>query len=169
MPRFPGRPIRSIRPNWTRSLVIELMEPKAKDTLIGKIEIIRDFDPHLGEVLLDTEGIHRCLLNLVSNAIDACVADEDEHKTHMVKVTTSRDGEARFAFQVSDNGCGMDDDVKKQLFTSFFSTKGSKGTGLGLLITQKIVQEHGGTLSAKSEPGKGSTFTMLLPCKRQNY
>jgi len=155
-------------PNIIAEEVCELMEPKAKETLEGKIELIRDFDPDLGEVLLDTEGINRCLLNLVSNAIDACLADEDKNKTHRVKVTTSRDGEGKFAFQVSDNGCGMDDEVKKQLFTSFFSTKGSKGTGLGLLITQKIVQEHGGTLSAKSEPGKAATFTMLLPCKRQN-
>lgn len=155
-------------PNVIAEEVCELMEPKAKDDPTGKIEIIRDFDPHLGEVLLDTEGVHRCLLNLVSNAIDACLADEGEDKTHMVKVTTRRDGERKLAFQVSDNGCGMDDEVRKQLFTSFFSTKGSKGTGLGLLITQKIVHEHGGTLSATSEPGKGSTFTMLLPRKRQN-
>jgi signal transduction histidine kinase len=62
----------------------------------------------------------------------------------------------------------MDDDVKQQLFTSFFSTKGSNGTGLGLLVTQKIVQEHGGTLSVSSESGKGSAFTIHLPQKRED-
>jgi signal transduction histidine kinase len=86
----------------------------------------------------------------------------------VVKVTTRREGEGKILFQVSDNGCGMDDEVKKLLFTSFFTTKGSKGNGLGLLITQKIVQDHGGTLSVNSEPGKGSIFTTLLPVKRQN-
>ncbi len=155
-------------PNIIAEEVCELMAPRGKDAAIGKIEIIRDFDPHLGEVLLDVEGIHRSLVNLVSNAFDACLTDEDEDKTHTVKVATRRDGKEKFVFQVSDNGCGMDDEVKNQLFSSFFSTKGSKGTGLGLLISQKIVQEHGGLLNAKSEPGKGSTFTMSLPCKRQN-
>jgi len=62
----------------------------------------------------------------------------------------------------------MEDEVKNQVFTSFVSTKGSKGTGLGLLITQKIVQEHGGTLKVKSEIGKGSTFTIQLPANREN-
>jgi signal transduction histidine kinase len=62
----------------------------------------------------------------------------------------------------------MDEDIKQQLFARFFSTKGSKGTGLGLLVTQKIVQEHGGVLSVNSEPGKGSTFTMVLPQKHED-
>ena len=62
----------------------------------------------------------------------------------------------------------MEDEVKNQVFTGFVSTKGSKGTGLGLLITQKIVQEHGGTLNVNSEIGKGSTFTIQLPAKRGN-
>jgi signal transduction histidine kinase len=158
----------SCSPNVIAEEVCELMEPKAKDTLSEEIEIIRNFDPYLGEALLDPKGIHRCLLNLVSNAIDACLADEDESKNYMVKVTTRREGEGKFLFQVSDNGCGMDDEVKKLMFTSFFTTKGSKGNGLGLLITQKIVQDHGGTLSVNSEPGKGSVFTTLFPVKRQN-
>ena len=154
-------------PNIIAEEVCELMEPKAKDMLIDGIEIIRNFDPHLGEVLLDPKDIHRCLLNLVSNAIDACLDDEDESKNYVVKVTTGRERDGQFVFHVSDNGCGMDDELNRQLFTSFFSTKGSKGTGLGLLITQKIVQEHGGTLNVNSELGKGSTFTMMLPYKHQ--
>jgi signal transduction histidine kinase len=58
---------------------------------------------------------------------------------------------------------GMDDETKKRLFTSVFSTKGGKGTGLGLLTTQKIIQEHQGTIAAQSEKGKGSTFIIELP------
>lgn len=156
----------SCSPNVIAEEVCELMEPKARDALSEEIEIVRNFDPHLGEAVLDPKGIHRCLLNLVSNAIDACLADESEGKNYVVKVTTRREGEGKFLFQVSDNGCGMDDEIKKQLFTSFFTTKGSKGNGLGLLITQKIVQDHGGTLSVNSEPGKGSVFSALLPAKR---
>jgi len=154
-------------PNIVAEEVCELMEPNAKNTLSEEIEIIRDFDPDLKEVWLDPKGIHRCLLNLISNAIDACLTDGDESKNYIVTVTTRREKGGQFVFQVSDNGCGMDDEVKKQVFTGFFSTKGSKGTGLGLLITQKIIQEHGGTLSVNSKPGEGSIFTIQLPGKRQ--
>lgn len=154
-------------PNKIADEVCDLMNPRAKDIVVGSLKIIRDFDPNIGEMMLDPKGIHRCILNLVSNAIDACMSDQDEGKAHLVKVSTSRDKDGAVIFQVSDNGCGMDEEVKKQLFTSFFSTKGSKGTGLGLPVTQKIVQEHGGTLRADSEPGKGSIFTIRLPRKDQ--
>ena len=67
-------------------------------------------------------------------------------------------------FEVSDNGAGMDYEVKKRVFTKFFSTKGSdRGTGLGLLTTRKIVQEHGGKVSFESTEGEGSTFRLEFP------
>jgi signal transduction histidine kinase len=59
----------------------------------------------------------------------------------------------------------MDEETKEKLFQSFFSTKGSKGTGLGLMITKKIIEEHGGTISVESEKEKGSTFVVRLPEK----
>ena len=140
------------------------MDSKAKES---DIMIVRDFDPTIGDIFLDPKDIYRCLMNQVSNAIDACVDDEDEDKKYLVRVSTRRDSDGIVVFEVSDNGCGMDEEIRKQIFTGFFSTKGSKGTGLGLIVTQKILQEHGGTISVQSEPGKGSTFTSKLPCKRQ--
>ncbi|MFH1672596.1 MAG: response regulator [Pseudomonadota bacterium] len=151
-------------PNIIADAVCELMDPKARKS---GIEIARDFDRTIGEVSLDPKGIHRCLLNLVSNSVDACMSDGDEKKEHVVRVTTRREDDGLVTFKVSDNGCGMDEKVRKQIFTSFFSTKGSKGTGLGLLITHKIVQEHEGRISVDSEPGKGSIFTMWLPRERR--
>ncbi|MBE9581467.1 MAG: response regulator [Proteobacteria bacterium] len=148
-------------PNAIADDVCELMDSKAKEC---GIEIVRGFDPTIGEVSLDPKGIHRCLLNLVSNAIDARMAHQNESKEHQVQVTTKSESHGWVTFQVSDNGCGMDETVRKQIFTSLFSTKGSQGTGLGLLVTQKIVQEHGGSISVDSQPGKGSTFTIRLPC-----
>ncbi|MBW2098148.1 MAG: GHKL domain-containing protein [Deltaproteobacteria bacterium] len=147
-------------PNEIAEEVCKLMDLRAKES---GVEIVRDLDPRIGDASLDPKGIHHCLLNLVSNAIDASIFDEDETKKHIVRVATRRESDGTLIFQVSDNGCGMDEAVKKHIFSSLFSTKGSQGTGLGLLVTQKTVHEHGGTIKVDSEPGKGSTFVIRLP------
>jgi signal transduction histidine kinase len=64
---------------------------------------------------------------------------------------------------VEDNGCGMDEETQSKLFQRFFSTKGTKGTGLGLMVTRKIVNEHGGTIEVDSVPGRGTRFNIRLP------
>jgi signal transduction histidine kinase len=69
-------------------------------------------------------------------------------------------------FEVTDNGVGMDSEIKHKVFTTFFTTKGGKGTGLGLLTTRKIIQEHGGRLDLESAPDQGSTFRISLPRAR---
>lgn len=147
----------SCSPNTIADEVCELMESKAKES---SIEIVRNFDPAIGEVSLDPKGIHRCLLNLVSNAIDACVNCPD--RSGRVEVRTASENGWAVRFDVSDNGCGMDEETQKKIFSRFFSTKGSKGTGLGLLISRKIVEQHGGIIDFVSEAGKGSTFTIRL-------
>ena len=86
-----------------------------------------------------------------------------------MRVTTRRESDGAFILQVSDNGCGMDEAAKKQIFSSLFSTKGAKGTGLGLLVTQKIVHEHGGTIRVDSVPEKGSTFVIRLPSEPRSH
>jgi signal transduction histidine kinase len=150
----------SYSPNKIVNEVCELMEPRAKE---HDVEIVKELDPSIGEVPLDPRDLHRCLLNLVSNAVDACLFDSSEGKKWAVEVKTILEHDGTLRFDVSDNGCGMDEEVKKQLFTTFFSTKEGRGTGLGLLIAQKIVQDHEGTIAVESEIGKGSTFTIRLP------
>jgi signal transduction histidine kinase len=147
-------------PNEIAGKVCEGLSEKAAE---HDIEIIKDLDPSLREVYLDPKGIERCLQNLVSNAVDACIFDSSEDKKWAVHVRTMREDDAMVGFEVSDNGCGMDQEIKERLFTSFFTTKEGRGTGLGLLNTQKIVKEHGGTITVDSEPGKGSTFTIRIP------
>jgi signal transduction histidine kinase len=134
--------------------VADLMRPKAE----GKKVEIR-FEPGAGltEVHIDPKGIYRCVLNLVSNACDAC---DIGGSVNMVTRATS---DGRVVIEVSDNGCGMDEETLGRIYDAFFSTKGSKGTGLGLSVTQKIVKEHNGTIDVHSELGKGSTFQILLP------
>jgi signal transduction histidine kinase len=71
-------------------------------------------------------------------------------------------------YQVADTGCGMDDDVRLRLFQSFFSTKGTEGTGIGLMVTRRIVDQHQGVIEVRSEKGRGSTFTIRLPGKARD-
>ncbi|MBW1745272.1 MAG: response regulator [Deltaproteobacteria bacterium] len=150
-------------PNIIADEVCDLMESKAKEY---DIDLIRDIDREMGEIYLDPKGMHSCLLNLVSNAIDACVFDLDTQKHWHVKVMTRRKNESGVAFEVVDNGCGMDEETQSKIFAEFFSTKGTRGTGLGLLVTQKIIKEHGGTMDVASQPGKGTIFTIRLPGKK---
>jgi signal transduction histidine kinase len=112
---------------------------------------------------VDPEGLHSCLANLVSNAIDACLMSSD---TGCEIVLRLYEKERTLYLEVTDTGCGMDYEVKQKAFTSFFSTKGKGGTGLGLLLTRKIVQQHGGAITLGSEPGQGTTFTITLPRDR---
>jgi PAS domain S-box-containing protein len=153
-------------PNNIIEEICSLFETHANRHNIG---IIKKFDNSIGEVYMDSEALHRCTLNLISNAIDACICDHNYHdkeKSWFVEVKTILEENNRIRVEVTDNGCGMDENTKNRLFTSFFSTKGGKGTGLGLLVTQKIISELGGTIEVQSELGKGSTFTIRLPYKK---
>jgi signal transduction histidine kinase len=147
-------------PNAITEDVCQLMEEKAQG---HHVKIVRDFDKSVGEASMDPKTLHRSLLNLVSNAIDACIFDEAAGKEWRIQVRTTLENAETLRFEVSDNGCGMSDEVKERLFSSFFSTKGGQGTGLGLLVTQKLVQEHGGEITFASQEGEGSTFAIRLP------
>jgi signal transduction histidine kinase len=147
-------------PNEIAKKVCEGLSAKAGE---HDIEIIMDLDPSLHEVVLDPKGIQQCLQNLVSNAIDACIFDPSEGKRWTVRVRTMREDDRAVGFEVSDNGCGMDEEIRGHLFRSFFTTKEGRGTGLGLLNTQKIVKGHGGAITVDSEPQKGSTFIIRIP------
>jgi len=157
-------PERSVcRPNEMLSEAMELFRERAEQHHV-KLNVA--LDPNVKEAYLDRDGINNVLLNLISNAIDACIYDTDTSKAWEVIVRTKlemdADSEEVILFEVKDNGCGMTDEVKSKLFTRFFSTKAGRGTGLGLLNTQKIIHEHGGEISVDSQAGKGTTFTVRL-------
>jgi signal transduction histidine kinase len=131
--------------------------------LVG-IELTCDLASGIEFANLDEEGIHACLVNLVSNALDACEMS-DKSGGHVHVSTAERDG--TLLFEVADDGTGMDSEIGKKVFTKFFSTKGSeRGTGLGLLTTKKIVQQHGGKVSFESSEGSGSVFRLEFPRDR---
>jgi signal transduction histidine kinase len=163
--RIPERTI--CEPNQLAEEVVELYQERAKE---HGIVLSTDLDDQVWEAYWDKNGIFRVLLNLVSNAIDACIYDPDTSKKFKVVLKSRFEKDPKkgeiIVFEITDNGIGMSKDVKKKLFTRFFSTKGGKGTGIGLLVTQKIIKEHGGTISAKSREGKGTTFSVRLKRER---
>lgn len=113
-------------------------------------------------LLFDQAGMSRAVLNVVTNALDAV-----EGRAHAaVTITAAVDREAGVArVTVSDNGAGMSPETLADIFNLFVSTKGSKGTGLGLTVSRKILREHGGDIHASSRLGEGSTFILEVPLR----
>ncbi|UCB46724.1 MAG: GAF domain-containing protein [Spirochaetota bacterium] len=138
--------------------VIELMQVKAEER---KIKLNFKPDKMIKKIEIDPKGVYRCILNLVSNAIDAC---EKEGST--ITLSTFASDPDFLSVEVEDQGTGIDEETLQSIFKPFFSKKGSKGTGLGLSVTQKIIEEHGGKIEVDSELNKGSKFTLYLPLER---
>jgi PAS domain S-box-containing protein len=147
-------------PNAIIMDVCEVMQETADE---HQINLVTALDDTIDSVRMDPHTIHQCLTNLISNAIDGCLFDEDTSKRLQVTVKSQFEDNRYFKISVEDNGMGMSQAVMSKLFTSFFSTKGHRGTGLGLLVTHKSVEEHGGAIEVQSQEGKGTKFTLRLP------
>lgn len=109
----------------------------------------------------DPQMIRSLLVNLIENSLDACRIDSQKD-SHCVRVDLKRQSESIHLI-VEDNGIGMDRETKEKAFSLFFSSKGAGGTGLGLFISNKIAQAHGGRILVESEEKRGSTFLVELP------
>jgi signal transduction histidine kinase len=143
--------------NETIGDVVELMQSRAGE--LG-VKLNWNSSPDLPRVMIDPEGIHRALLNIVTNAIDASEGAPDAH----VAIKTEWDQDASIVrISVTDNGVGIDSEEIPSIFQIFASSKGSRGTGLGLPVSQKIIREHGGKIVIDSRLGQGATFTIELP------
>jgi signal transduction histidine kinase len=139
--------------------VVELVSARAREK---DIHLETRVDPRLTRCPADSEGIHRALLNIVGNALDA--VEEVEKPEVLVGSEVESDGSWVRLF-VRDNGPGIPFEKQTEIFRPFVSTKGSRGTGLGLAVSRKILREHGGDILVQSHPGKGSTFTLRLPLR----
>jgi signal transduction histidine kinase len=134
------------------------IEPKMR---AHNIEFIRNFDQSTGGFEVDPGIVRSALINILENAIDACTEDKSK-EDHQITFGV-RQVKNHIVFDMHDNGTGMDNETKDKLFTLFFSSKGTRGTGLGLFISNRIIQQHGGTITVKTAPGKGSHFSIMLP------
>lgn len=141
---------------------LSLTQPKWKEQAQASGKTIT-IDTDLGQVpttLGNETELREMLTNLIFNAVDAM----PERGT--IRVRTRLDGE-HIVLEVSDTGIGMDEETQRRCLEPFFTTKGERGTGLGLAVTYGIIRRHQGTVEIDSREGEGTTFTIRLPVRAE--
>ncbi|WP_243545327.1 hybrid sensor histidine kinase/response regulator [Pseudodesulfovibrio tunisiensis] len=151
--------------NWESVNVVDFahevantVEPKAKNS---GITLIREIDEALGDFEIDPSVVSSALVNILENAVDACAGDDTKEEHWITYSVMRRNGD--IVFRVCDNGMGMDRATREKMFSLFFSSKGSKGTGLGLYIANEVIDQHGGNIKVESREGEGTCFIITLP------
>jgi signal transduction histidine kinase len=153
-PREPK--LEQINPKVLIEECLELVAAAANDK---GIMAVADVEPDHPAFPADPDGLHQVLMNLLINSLDAV-----EPKKGLVRVVCRYDTENKQTIiEVIDNGAGISPGMLKHVFELFHSTKGNRGTGLGLAVAKKIIDEHDGSITVKSKQGEGTTFTIRLP------
>ncbi|MFP4446055.1 MAG: ATP-binding protein [Desulfosudaceae bacterium] len=129
------------------------------------VDIETDVAESLGTVELDTNWMQTALVNFLENAVDACALDKKKI-AHRITLAAWPRNDREFCLAIEDNGMGMVEDTRNSLFTLFFSSKGARGTGLGLFIANHVVEQHGGAIQVTSQPEQGTRFEICLPRTR---
>ena len=143
--------------NATVAEVCELLQARAEEARV-LLECRLPETP--SEADCDPEGIHRAVLNVATNAMDAVEGRADAR----VEVRVGMDLSAGAVFvDIDDNGTGVPEDELPRLFSLFASSKGARGTGLGLAVSRKIIDEHGGEIQVENRPGDGCRFRLAWP------
>lgn len=142
--------------------VVASAVPKAKQ---NRIPFEIDISDNLGQCSVDPNWFEAALVNFLENAIEACTHDRSK-SDHRVTFTARPLENNRICFEVDDNGMGMDQETREKMFTLFFSSKGSQGTGLGMFIAHHVISQHGGEIEVSSAPGEGAHFTICIPRER---
>jgi signal transduction histidine kinase len=124
-----------------------------------KVTLLTEISTTQPPIPIDADGIHQAVLNLLVNAIDAVPA-----KRGVVTLSAEYEAVSQMTIiEVQDNGVGIAEKEQERIFQPFWSTKGQRGTGLGLAVTRKIIEEHNGTIEVISKVGQGTTFRIRLP------
>jgi len=159
------RPATAMAPTDVNALIEEADTLVAKRLRDRKVKLVKELDPDLPQVVASTDQLKQVILNLLLNASESMA----EGGSITVATQVYRDAGARFLradaiqIQIRDTGSGIAEEHMPHIFEPFFSTKGEKGTGLGLWVSNGIIQSHGGSLQVRSRLGVGTTFSITLP------
>jgi len=144
-------------PDFAEELV-RVIQPRIET---GGIRLRCRFEENLGTMAVDADYLQAALINILDNAIDACLKNRAT-TGHRIDFSVNDDN-GDILFCIADNGIGMDEETCKSIFDLFYSTKGRKGTGLGLFIANRVVGQHEGTITVSSRVGKGTEFKVTIP------
>ncbi|MCF6247881.1 MAG: response regulator [Desulfobacula sp.] len=140
------------------------------NALLAHRAIENDIDFHVSltpsddPISIDKDAINNALFNLVTNAFDSFTTAEPDSVNKKVSLIVKSEKET-ITYIVQDNGCGMRPSVRQAIFQNFITTKGTNGTGFGLMTTKKIIDEHNGSIGFKTSEDLGSEFIITLPKK----
>lgn len=162
---------RTHRPSWLRldELFADLAVLKEQAAHELDIKLQCEAPEEAKAAFADPDQLFRCVLNLLENAIDASPTGGKILLSAWIDTSPEalrrlrKNAPAATVIRVADGGAGVAPEDAGRLFEPFFSTKGSKGTGLGLAVTRKIIREHGGDLELASKPGESAVFAIYLP------
>ena len=147
------------KPSEVARRTVELYQEKAS---VMAVQLISLLNPTLPQTTMDASSITRMLSNLIWNALEAC--EKDQRKaSNSIFIRADYYNKTHWMFEVEDNADGMDEHTEENLFEEFFSTKGDKGTGLGLMVVDRIVRNHKGKIEILTRPGIGSLFRTIFP------
>ena len=138
---------------------IDMVKHKFSSSILnksGNIELVLELNSNK-YIYADEYDLRHSIINIILNGIDAM------ENGGVITVRTYDRDDGRIVLEISDTGCGMDEDIIKKIFTPYFTTKGSKGTGLGLSIAKRVFEEHNGTIHVESKVGIGTKFTIVFP------
>jgi PAS domain S-box-containing protein len=146
-------------------MVVSICESNRQQAADRGVTLRHEVPEGLPSVTCDPKLIHMATTDIVVNAFDACTWKEypDGENAEVVLRCSLIDDGNFFVIEVGDNGCGMTEEIRRHIFTPFFSTKKTLGTGLGLAVTARIITAHEGKIGVESEPDRGTTFRIQLP------
>ncbi len=148
-----------LKPNDLNRALLRTIGLVENQRLFRELEIVKDLDPGLPMVRSDVQQLSQAFMNILFNAAEAMGG-----KGTLTVRTRAVDGGRSVLIEISDTGPGIPEEIQSRIFEPFFTTKEiGEGTGLGLSIAYGIVENHRGTISVRSRPGEGATFTITLP------
>ncbi len=160
---------------YTKTRKLNWEKISAQSFVKETLAIVKDSTKHHGITLksfiridhgedmleIDRTSLQSALVNILQNGVEACVADTSR-RNHTLVFNARADNET-ITLLVQDTGQGMNKTTLKNIFTIFFSSKGAHGTGLGLYIANKVIEQHRGTIKVRSKPGRGTRFVITIP------
>ncbi len=150
-----------------RDLIDKMVLLVSPQTKTKKIKVVHKFDPKIGQVWMDSEKMKQVILNILSNAVE--FTPDGGEINIVTKNYAGKERPKSIRIDIKDSGIGIPKSTIDKIFDPYFTTKYKSnmhnGTGLGLSIAHQNMQDHGGTIEAKSKPKEGTTFTLTFPAK----